>query len=137
VNAPAADRRVDVLQALGVLLALVEEGDALRVVRAAADVGQLDDVDPAAAVLVVELHDVLVPGGGGVTHTAPSKYHDEIISLVFIHTKYGEPIVIMDFRRAIQKALCLTPPPGGNAETDHVWRERAEVVLTRHQLASL
>ena len=87
MSAPAADRGVDVLQALGVLLALVEEGDALRVVRAAADVGQLDDVDPAAAVLVVELHDVLVPGG--------------------------------------------------NAETDHVWRERAEVVLTRHQLASL
>jgi hypothetical protein len=24
----------------------------------------------------------------GVTHTASSKYHDEIISLVFIHTKY-------------------------------------------------
>jgi hypothetical protein len=48
---------------------------------------------------------------GGVTHTAPSKYHDEIISLVFIHTKYGEPIVIMVFRRAIKKVLCLTPPP--------------------------
>ena len=46
----------------------------------------------------------------GATHTAPSKYHDEIISLVFIHTKYGEPIVIMDFRRAIQKVLCLSPP---------------------------
>ena len=46
----------------------------------------------------------------GVTHTASSKYHDEIISLVFIHTKYGEPIVIMVFRRAIQKVLCLSPP---------------------------
>jgi hypothetical protein len=49
--------------------------------------------------------------GGGVTHPAPSKYHDEIIAFVFIHTKYGEPIVIMVFRRAIQKGLCLTPPP--------------------------
>jgi hypothetical protein len=47
---------------------------------------------------------------GGVTVTAPSKYHDEIIPLVFIRTKYGEPIVIMDFRRTIQKALCLSPP---------------------------
>jgi hypothetical protein len=47
---------------------------------------------------------------GGVTHIMPSKYHDEMISLVFIHTKYREPIVIMVFRRAIQKALCLTPP---------------------------
>jgi hypothetical protein len=47
---------------------------------------------------------------GGVTHTAPSKHHDEIISLVFIHTKYGEPIVIMVFRRAIQVVLCLSPP---------------------------
>ena len=46
---------------------------------------------------------------GGVTHTAPSKYHDGIIPLAFIHTKYGEPIVIMVFRRAMQKALCLTP----------------------------
>ena len=26
---------------------------------------------------------------GGVTHTAPSKYHDKIILLVFIYTKYG------------------------------------------------
>jgi hypothetical protein len=49
-------------------------------------------------------------GAGGVTHPASSKYHDEIISLVFIHTKYGEPIVIMVFRRTIQKVLCLTPP---------------------------
>ena len=48
-------------------------------------------------------------GDLGATHTAPSKYHDEIISFVFIHTKYGEPIVIMVFRRAIQKVLCLTP----------------------------
>ena len=48
---------------------------------------------------------------GGDTHAAPSKYHDEIISLVFFHAKYGEPIVIMDFRCAIQKVLCLTPPP--------------------------
>jgi hypothetical protein len=47
---------------------------------------------------------------GGATHTAPSKYHDEIISLVFIHTKDGVPIVIMVFRCAIQKALCLAPP---------------------------
>jgi hypothetical protein len=47
---------------------------------------------------------------GGVTHTAPSKYHDEIIPLVFIHTKYGEPIVIIVFRCTIQKVLCLTPP---------------------------
>jgi hypothetical protein len=47
---------------------------------------------------------------GGVTHTAPSKYRDEIISLVFFHTKYGEPIVIMVFRRAIQKVHCLSPP---------------------------
>jgi hypothetical protein len=38
---------------------------------------------------------VRVSASRGVTHTAPSKYHDEIISLVFIHTKYGEPIVIM------------------------------------------
>jgi hypothetical protein len=44
------------------------------------------------------------------THTAPSKYHDEIIPLAFIYTKYGEPIVIMGFRRAIQKVLCLIPP---------------------------
>jgi hypothetical protein len=43
--------------------------------------------------------------GGGVTHTTPSKYHAEIISLVFIHTKYGEPIVIMVFRCTIQKIL--------------------------------
>jgi hypothetical protein len=48
--------------------------------------------------------------GGGGTHTAPSKYHDEIVSLAFIHTKYGEPIVIMGFRCTIQKVLCLTPP---------------------------
>jgi hypothetical protein len=47
---------------------------------------------------------------GGVTHTAPSKYHDEIISLVFIHTKYGEPIAIMVFRCTIQKVLCLSHP---------------------------
>jgi hypothetical protein len=46
----------------------------------------------------------------GATHTAPSKYHDEIISLVFVHKKYGEPIVIMVFRRAMQKVRCLTPP---------------------------
>jgi hypothetical protein len=32
-----------------------------------------------------------------------------LFSIVFIHTKYGEPIVIMVFRRAIQKVLCLTP----------------------------
>jgi hypothetical protein len=44
---------------------------------------------------------------GGVTHTAPSKYHDGIISLAFIHTKSGEPTVIMVFRRAIQKAPLL------------------------------
>jgi hypothetical protein len=50
-------------------------------------------------------------GQGGVTHPTPSKYHDEIILLAFIHTKYGEPIVIMVFRRAILKVLCLTPPP--------------------------
>ena len=48
--------------------------------------------------------------GMGVTHTASSKYHDEIISFVFIHTEYGEPIVIMVFRCAILKVLCLTPP---------------------------
>jgi hypothetical protein len=53
--------------------------------------------------------------GGPHTHTASSKYHDEIISLAFIHTKYGEPIVIMVFRCAIQKVLCLTPP-GGETE---------------------
>jgi hypothetical protein len=53
---------------------------------------------------------VRAAGGGGVTHTAPSKYHDEIISLAFIHTKSGEPIVIMVFRRTIQKVLCLSPP---------------------------
>ena len=47
---------------------------------------------------------------GGVTHAAPRKYHDEIISLAFIHTKYGEPIAIMVFRRAILKVLCLTHP---------------------------
>ena len=49
---------------------------------------------------------------GGVTHTAPSKYHDKIISLAFIHTKSGEPIhvVIMVFRRTIQKVRCLSPP---------------------------
>jgi hypothetical protein len=47
---------------------------------------------------------------GGLTHTAPSKYHDEIISLAFIRTKYGEPIAIMVFRRAMQKARCLSPP---------------------------
>jgi hypothetical protein len=29
---------------------------------------------------------------------------------VFIHTKYGEPIVIMVFRCTIQKLLCLSPP---------------------------
>jgi hypothetical protein len=51
---------------------------------------------------------------GGVAHTAPSKYHDEIISLVFIHTKYGGPIVIMVFRCAMQKVLCLTPPRGAS-----------------------
>jgi hypothetical protein len=51
--------------------------------------------------------------GWGGTHTAPRKYHDEIISLVFIHTKYGEPIVIMVFRRAIQTVLCLSPPAYG------------------------
>ena len=51
--------------------------------------------------------------GGGVTHAAPSKYHDENVSLAFIYTKYGEPIVIMAFRRAMQKALCLTPPGMG------------------------
>jgi hypothetical protein len=54
-------------------------------------------------------------GEGGATHTAPSKYHDEIISLVFIHTKYGEPIVIMVFRRAIPlfEPPCrrMTSPP--------------------------
>jgi hypothetical protein len=55
--------------------------------------------------------------GGGATQTAPSKYHDEIISLVFIHTKYGEPIVIMVFRRAMQKARCLTPPAAGREAT--------------------
>jgi hypothetical protein len=47
---------------------------------------------------------------GGAKHTAPRKYHDEIISLAFIHTKSGEPIVIMVFRRAVQKVLCSTPP---------------------------
>jgi hypothetical protein len=50
-----------------------------------------------------------------ITHPAPREYHDEIISLVCIqtiHTKYGEPRVIMVFRRAMQKALCLTPLPG-------------------------
>jgi hypothetical protein len=47
---------------------------------------------------------------GGVTHTASSKYHDGNISLGFIHTKHGEPLVIMDFRLAIQKVLCLSPP---------------------------
>jgi hypothetical protein len=47
---------------------------------------------------------------GGVTHPAPSKYHDENFLLAFIHTKSGEPIVIMVFRCAIQKVLCLTPP---------------------------
>jgi ankyrin repeat protein len=52
-----------------------------------------------------------MPRSGGVTHPAPSKYHDEIIPLAFIHTKFGEPIVIMVFRRAIQKVLCLSPPP--------------------------
>jgi hypothetical protein len=58
---------------------------------------------------------------GGATHTAPSKYHDKIISLVFFHTKYGEPIVIMDFRRTIQKVLCLSPPcegRGAEVKTD-------------------
>jgi hypothetical protein len=55
------------------------------------------------------------PAAGGVTHTAPSKYHGEIISLAFIHTKYGEPIVIMVFRRTIQKVLCLSPPPAAAA----------------------
>jgi hypothetical protein len=30
--------------------------------------------------------------------------------LAIIHTKSGEPIVIMVFRRAMQKVLCLTPP---------------------------
>jgi hypothetical protein len=50
-----------------------------------------------------------IPVRGGVTHTAPRKYHNEIIPLAFIHTKYGEPIVVMVFRRAIQKVLCLTP----------------------------
>jgi serine/threonine protein kinase len=52
----------------------------------------------------------LAPEVGGATHTAPSKYHDEIISLAFIHTKYGEPMVTMVVRRAIQKARCLRPP---------------------------
>ena len=52
-------------------------------------------------------------GRGGVTHPASSKYQDEIISFAFIHTKSGEPIVIMVFRRAIQKALCLSPPSRG------------------------
>ena len=49
----------------------------------------------------------------GVTHTVTSKFHDEINSFVFVYTKYGDPIVIMDFRRAIKKALCgpPTPPP--------------------------
>jgi hypothetical protein len=49
-------------------------------------------------------------GRGGATHTAPSKYHDEIISLECIHTKYGKPIVIMVFRCTIQKVLGLSPP---------------------------
>jgi hypothetical protein len=48
--------------------------------------------------------------GGGATHTASSKYHDEIIAFVFMHTKYGEPIVIMVFRCTIQTVLCLSPP---------------------------
>jgi hypothetical protein len=30
---------------------------------------------------------------------------------MFIHTKYEEPIVIMVFRCAMQKVLCVTPPP--------------------------
>jgi hypothetical protein len=52
----------------------------------------------------------------GVTQTAPGKYHDEIILLVFIHTKYGEPIVIMDFRRTILcpvRAMAIAGPPRG------------------------
>jgi hypothetical protein len=47
---------------------------------------------------------------GGATHAAPSKHHDENISFAFFHTKYGERIVIMVFRRAILKVLCLSPP---------------------------
>jgi hypothetical protein len=62
---------------------------------------EVADVPPAPPKMPADL--------GGVTHPAPSKYHDEIISLVFIHTKYGEPIVIMVFRRAIQKVLCWSP----------------------------
>jgi hypothetical protein len=47
---------------------------------------------------------------GGDTHTAPSKYHDEFISLVFIHTKYGEPIVIMVFSARHTKSALFEPP---------------------------
>jgi hypothetical protein len=47
---------------------------------------------------------------GGAGHTAPSKYRDGIVSLVFVHTKYGEPIVVMVFRRAVQTVRCVSPP---------------------------
>jgi hypothetical protein len=62
---------------------------------------------------------------GGVTRTAPSKYHDEIISLVFIHTKYGEPIVIMVFRCTMQKVLCLSPPAAVRPRAAEPFRRRS------------
>jgi hypothetical protein len=72
---------------------------------------------PAAPLLLQLPEDVLanqvalVSQPGGLTLAAPRKYHDEMIPLAFIHTKYGEPIVIMVFRRAMQQVFCLTPPP--------------------------
>jgi hypothetical protein len=75
--------------------------------------------------------------GGEVTHTAPSKYHDEIISLAFIHTNYGEPIAIMVFRRAMQKVLCLSPPAqGANALAGCCDRAVADGVTSYPELAA-
>jgi hypothetical protein len=53
---------------------------------------------------------IFVVGRGGRGHTHRVKYHDEIISLAFIRTKYGAPIVIMVFRRAMQKVTVFDPP---------------------------
>jgi hypothetical protein len=65
--------------------------------------------------------------------TDASKYHDEIISLAFIHTKYGEPIVIMVFRCTIQKVLCLSPPRARQLKGLSK-KDRKVVSLEDHQL---
>ena len=66
---------------------LGEEGGEEGVGRVRVDPQRLD-------VAVVDVADVPARAGddlGGVTHTAPSKYHDEIIPLAFIHTNMESP----------------------------------------------